>query len=87
MMQQQWTIEADGDAAPLTVTMQVARITVATENGDQITLAPEQLEPLVHRLDCLSYDLAFPEGRAAGTWDTPSWSGEDCSLTRDGLRV
>ena len=39
--------------------MQVAQITVATENGDQITLKPEHLEPLVHRLDCLSYDLTF----------------------------
>ncbi|MGH3899745.1 MAG: hypothetical protein ACRDTA_16170 [Pseudonocardiaceae bacterium] len=59
MMQQQWTVEADGDAAPLTVTMEVAQVTVATENGDQITLVPEQLEPLVHRLDCLNYDLTF----------------------------
>lgn len=58
-MQQQWTIEVDGDAAPLTVTMEVAQVTVATENGDQITLVPEQLEPLVHRLDCLNYDLTF----------------------------
>jgi hypothetical protein len=32
----------------------------ATANGDQITLAPEQLEPLVRRLDCINYDLAFP---------------------------
>ncbi|MGB8199141.1 MAG: hypothetical protein WCF33_05520 [Pseudonocardiaceae bacterium] len=31
MMQPQWTVEAEGDAAPVTVTMQVARITVATE--------------------------------------------------------
>ncbi|MGH3976458.1 MAG: hypothetical protein ACRDS9_24530 [Pseudonocardiaceae bacterium] len=59
MMQQQWTIEDDGDAAPLTVTMQVAQVTVATKNGDQITLVPEQLEPLVHRLDCINYDLTF----------------------------
>ncbi|MGH3996400.1 MAG: hypothetical protein ACRDTJ_02925 [Pseudonocardiaceae bacterium] len=58
-MQQQWTIEDDGDAAPLTVTMQVAQVTVATKNGDQITLVPEQLEPLVHRLDCINYDLTF----------------------------
>lgn len=58
-MQPQWTVEAEGDAAPLTVTMQVAHVTVATANGDQITLTPEQLEPLVHRLDCISYDLTF----------------------------
>ncbi|MGH3719204.1 MAG: hypothetical protein ACRDRI_10285 [Pseudonocardiaceae bacterium] len=62
MSQPQWTVEAEGDAAPLTVTMQVAHITVATENGEKITLTPEQLEPLVHRLDCLSYDLAYPNG-------------------------
>ena len=31
----------------------------ATENADQITLVPEQLEPLVHRLDGLNYDLTF----------------------------
>jgi hypothetical protein len=42
-MQPQWTVEAEGDAAPLTVTMQVAQVTVATENGDQITLTPEQV--------------------------------------------
>jgi hypothetical protein len=59
MMETRWTVEADGGAAPLTVTMQVAQITVATENGDQITLAPEQLEQLEHRLDCLNYDLTF----------------------------
>ncbi len=59
MLQPQWTVEADGDAAPLTITMQVAQIIVATENGDHITLAPEHLEPLVHRLDCLNYDLTF----------------------------
>lgn len=58
-MQQQWTVEADGDAAPLTVTMQVAQVTVATENGDQITLKPEQMAPLVHRLDCINYYLIF----------------------------
>jgi hypothetical protein len=37
-----WTIEAAGDAAPPTVTMQVAKVTVATENGDQIVLAPSR---------------------------------------------
>ncbi len=58
-MQPQWTVEADGDAAPLTVTMQVAQITVATANGDQITLVPEQVGPLVHRLDSIDYYLAF----------------------------
>lgn len=30
-----------------------AQVTVATSNGDQITLAPNHLAPLVHRLDCL----------------------------------
>ncbi|MGH3671619.1 MAG: hypothetical protein ACRDSH_13445 [Pseudonocardiaceae bacterium] len=59
MMQHQWTIEAEEDVAPLTVTVQVAQITVATDNGDQITLVPEQLESLVHRLDCINYDLTF----------------------------
>lgn len=59
MVRQQWTIEADDAAAPLTVTMEVTQVTVATENGDQITLAPEHLEPLVHRLDCINYDLTF----------------------------
>lgn len=58
-MQPQWTVEADGDAAPLTVTMQVAQVTVATKNGDQITLTPEQVAPLVHRLDCINYYLTF----------------------------
>jgi hypothetical protein len=59
MMQQRWAIEAVGDAAPLTITLQVAQVTVATENGDQITLAPEQIEPLVHRLDLINDDLTF----------------------------
>ncbi len=58
-MQPQWTVEADGDAAPLTVTMQVAQVTVATKNGDQITLTPEQVGPLVHRLDYIDYYLTF----------------------------
>jgi hypothetical protein len=58
-MQPQWTVEAEGDAAPVTVTMQVARVTVATENGDQIVLVPEQVAPLVHRLDCINYYMTF----------------------------
>ncbi|MGH3693502.1 MAG: hypothetical protein ACRDRX_05810 [Pseudonocardiaceae bacterium] len=58
-MQPQWTVKAEGDAEPLTVTMQVAQVTVATANGDQITLVPEQLEPLVRRLDCINYDLTY----------------------------
>ena len=62
MMQPQWTVEANGDAAPLTVTMGVTHVTVATENGEKITLVPEQLESLVHRLDCINYDLTFPAG-------------------------
>ncbi|MGH3755080.1 MAG: hypothetical protein ACRDRP_20780 [Pseudonocardiaceae bacterium] len=56
-MQPQWTVEADGGAAPLT--MQVAQVTVATGNGDQITLVPEQVGPLVHRLDCIDNYLAY----------------------------
>lgn len=44
------------------VTLGVTHVTVATENGEKITLAPEQLEPLVHQLDCISYDLTFPAG-------------------------
>jgi len=60
-MQPQWKIETEGGAAPLTVTMQVAQVTVATANGDQIALTPEQVEPLVHRLDCISYYLDFGE--------------------------
>jgi hypothetical protein len=58
-MQPQWTVEANGEAAALTVTMQVAQVTVATKNGDQITLTPEQVGPLVHRLDCIDYYLTF----------------------------
>lgn len=58
-MQPQWTVEADGDAAPLTLTMQVAQVTVVTENGEQIVLAPEQVASLVHRLDCINYYLIF----------------------------
>ncbi|MGH3855387.1 MAG: hypothetical protein ACRDR6_18240 [Pseudonocardiaceae bacterium] len=62
MLQPQWTVQADGDAAPPTVTMDVTHVTVTTENGEKITLTPEQLDPLVHRLDCISYNLAFPNG-------------------------
>jgi hypothetical protein len=50
-----------GDAAPLTVTMQVARVTIAAENGDQIVLAPQQIEPLVHSLDCINDYLTYGE--------------------------
>ena len=60
--QPQWTVAADGDATPITITLAGTRVTVATENGEQITLAPEQLEPLVHRLDAIAYDLRFPAG-------------------------
>lgn len=59
MMQPQWTVKTEGDAAPLTITMQVAQVTVATENGDQIALAPEQVAPLVQRLDSISYYMNF----------------------------
>jgi hypothetical protein len=61
-MPTEWTVEAkSGNAAPLTVTMQVAKVTVATANGDQIVLAPEQVEPLVYRLDCISSYLTYGE--------------------------
>lgn len=59
MLQSQWKVEAEGDAAPLTISVEVARITVATDNGDQIVLVPEQVGPLVHRLDCIHYDMTF----------------------------
>ena len=58
-MQPQWKVEAHGDADPLTVTMQVSQVTVATKNGDKITLTPDQVGPLVHRLDCIDYYLTF----------------------------
>lgn len=58
MPQTQWIVEAAGDAGPLTITMQVSQVIVATENGDQITVAAEQVEPLVNRLDRISYYLA-----------------------------
>ncbi|MGH3928002.1 MAG: hypothetical protein ACRDTT_34925 [Pseudonocardiaceae bacterium] len=58
-MKPQWKVETEGGAAPLTITMQVAQVTVATENGDQIALAPEQMAPLIHRLDCINYYLNF----------------------------
>ena len=45
MIEPQWTVEAAGDSAPLTVTVQVAQVRVATENGDQIALAPDQIAP------------------------------------------
>lgn len=60
-MQPQWKVETEGGAAPLTITMQVAGVTVATENGDQIALTPEQVAPLVQRLDNISYYLNFGE--------------------------
>jgi hypothetical protein len=59
-MQTQWTVETeDGNAAPLTVTRQVAQVTVATKNGDQIVLRPEHVEPLAHRLDCINDYLTY----------------------------
>jgi hypothetical protein len=61
MTQTQWTVEAAGDAGPLTVTMQVSQVTLATENGDKIVLAPEQVEPLMHRLDRINYYLTYGE--------------------------
>jgi hypothetical protein len=61
-MQTQWTVEAKGGTtAPLTVTMQIGKVTVATENGDQIVLAPEQMDPLVCRLDRINYYLTYGE--------------------------
>ncbi len=58
-METQWTVESEDGSAPLTVTMQIAQVTVATQNGDQITLKPEQVQPLVHRLDRINYYLTF----------------------------
>jgi hypothetical protein len=39
--------------------MQVAKVTVATESGDQIVLNPDQVEPLVHRLDRINDILTY----------------------------
>ena len=33
----------------------------ATENGDQIVLAPQQVEPLAERLDCINNYLTYGE--------------------------
>jgi hypothetical protein len=41
--------------------MQVAKVTIATENGDQIVLAPQQVEPLAERLGCINDYLTYGE--------------------------
>lgn len=58
-METQWTVESEGGSAPLTVTMQVAKVTVATESGDQIVLSPDQVEPLAGRLDRINEYLTY----------------------------
>jgi len=60
-MQAQWTVKSDGGSAPLTVTMQVAQVTVTTEGGDQVMLSPDQLEPLADQLNNISEFLTFGE--------------------------
>lgn len=60
-MQTQWTVESEGGSTPLTVTMQVAKVTVATASGEQIVLAPDQVEPLVSRLDRINDYLTYGE--------------------------
>jgi hypothetical protein len=57
----QWTVESEGGSTPLTVTMQVAKVTVATERGDQIVLNPDQVEPLANRLDRINEILTYGE--------------------------
>ena len=58
-METQWTIESEGGSTPLTVTMQVVKVTVATESGDQIVLNPDQVEPLANRLDRINDILTY----------------------------
>ncbi len=58
-METQWTVESEGGSAPLTVTMQVAKVTVATKSGDQIVLSPDQVEPLADRLGRINDYLTF----------------------------
>ncbi len=60
-METQWTVESEGGSTPLTVTMQVAKVTVATERGDQIVLNPDQVEPLANRLDRINEILTYGE--------------------------
>lgn len=60
-METQWTVESEGGSAPLTVTMQVAKVTVATGSGDQIVLSPDQVEPLANRLDRINEILTYGE--------------------------
>jgi hypothetical protein len=41
--------------------MQVAKVTVATESGDQIVINPDQVEPLAARLDRINEILTYGE--------------------------
>jgi hypothetical protein len=41
--------------------MQVAKVTVATESGDQIVINPDQVEPLASRLDRINEILTYGE--------------------------
>ena len=66
-METQWTVESEGGATPLTVTMQVAKVTVATESGDQIVLNPDQVEPLANRLDRINEILTYGDESARGS--------------------
>ena len=66
-MEAQWTVESEGGATPLTVTMQVAKVTVATESGDQIVLNPDQVEPLANRLDRINEILTYGDESARGS--------------------
>ena len=54
-------VKSEGGSTPLTVTMQVAKVTVATESGDQIVLNPDQVEPLANRLDRINEILTYGE--------------------------
>ncbi|MGH3937001.1 MAG: hypothetical protein ACRDS1_18795 [Pseudonocardiaceae bacterium] len=58
-METQWTVESEGGSAPLTVTMQVAQVTVATESGDQIVLSPGQVGSLAERLERINDYLTY----------------------------
>ena len=54
-------VKSEGGSTPLTVTMQVAKVTVATESGDQIVINPDQVEPLAARLDRINEILTYGE--------------------------
>ena len=66
-METQWTVKSEGGSTPLTVTMQVAKVTVATESGDQIVINPDQVEPLASRLDRINEILTYGDESARGS--------------------